>query len=178
MSVLLRGTSPSLYWEQEPNTGGFRCRVRAFFTCQDFAFWWYIPTGQLKGNYFYGKDLRSIVQNIKNNGLGSGKLNFIEPDFDNPALDELGLYTITIHGIKISNVAGYNALCTMTLNSDVVNIGIRVADPSIITVQYTTLSHNDYIIKTYNHPNRNEENALCSFTPAGSYTQPKTFLRE
>lgn len=178
MSVLLRGASPSLYWEQEPNTGGFRCMVRAFLTCQDFVFWWYFPPSQSKGNYFYGKDLHNIVQNIRLNGALFGSLPLVAPDFNDPSLDVIRSYSITIRGSKMSNIMGYNGLCTMSENNNVVDIAIRQLNPSFINVRYTTIDINNAVITTYNHPNRGENNALCSFHYGSSYSMPDFFLKE
>lgn len=158
MTIKIASSSPSLTLVEA--SGGVRFVVHAFLTSTDFVFWWSIPSGQLAGNFFYGKDFVDALTAIRN-GAGSATVNFITPG-NTPAEDTIRTNptSFTIYGRRLSAYYGKNQVVNLSQNGDDVTMTIHVTATASFDLGIT----NANVIECYADAARGENNALCSFT--------------
>ena len=158
MTVAIKSASDSLGLVSVD--GGVRFVARAYLTCQDWVFWWSIPNGQLKGNYFYGKDFVDALNAIKTGG-GVQFVRFVAPGIT-PAQDQYNTYIegFYVRGRRLSSFVGISRNCILTQNQDDITISVPNSSFSQLNVL-----------------NYYENNALCSFNTV-TYQLPKYFNKE
>ena len=175
MTIKIKSASKSLGIVEVD--GGARFVARAYLTCDDWVFWWSIPTGQLKGNFFYGKDFINALNAIKADGSVQF-VRFVAPGIT-PAQDQYTTYIegFYIRGQRLSTFAGIVRNCILTQNQDDVTISVPNSSFSQLNVLNYYNSAECRVIDCLSSADRDENNALCSFK-SNIYSLPQYFTRE
>lgn len=155
MTIKIASGSPSLTFTSVDS--GVRFVVHAFLTSSDFVFWWYVSSGQLANNYFYGKDFVDALTAIRN-GADSAVVPIIVPQ-TNPADDYPRGDSVTIYGRRLSTFYGKNQVVNLSQNGD----DVTMTTPVTATASFELNIQNANVIDCLQDAARGENNALCRF---------------